>query len=261
MTSYPEFGDKTEGKEVVSAFAGEVKGRTSKHVSICIDIILLPIVIITGAGPNGLGAALAETLAGGSPGLLVLTGRSKEKVQEVAKSLASTFPNIETRILDLDIASFKSIRDTAAVVNSYPEKIDILINNAGVMNIAERTVSPDGFEMHLATNYLGLFLFTNSIMPKLLNDGGARIVNISSSGYIFSPFRFADYNFEGHELPESQHPPKSLCEMYGLPWGLGYLPTIAYGQSKTGVMLYSAKLGQLVVDRGVTAVCVHPGGK
>lgn len=92
--------------------------------------------------------------------------------------------------------------------------------------------------MHLATNYLGPFLFTNSIMKKLISSGTARIVNVSSNGYIFSPFRFADYNFEEKMIPESEYPPKELCKSFGLPWGLGYLPTIAYGQSKTAIMLY-----------------------
>ena len=129
------------------------------------------------------------------------------------------------------------------------------------MNIPSRTLSADGFEMHLATNYLGVFLFTNSIMSKLINHGGGRIVNVSSNGYMFSPFRFGDWNFEGKELPESEYLPRELCEGFGVPWGLGYLPTVAYAQSKTAVMLYSERLGKLVGEQGVTSVCVHAGGK
>ncbi|TVY73167.1 putative oxidoreductase [Lachnellula suecica] len=239
-----DFGDKTEGKEVVSAFADQVRGKT---------------ILITGVGPNGLGATFAETLAAEAPRLLILTARSSEKVETVQKKLSNTFPGVEVRVLLLDVSSFDSIRRAAAIVNDYPESIDILINNAGVMNIEERTTNSDGFEMHLATNYLGAFLFTNSIMRKLVSDGGARIVNLSSSGYIFSPFRFADYNFEGKPLPESEHPPKALCEAYGLPWGLGYLPTIAYGQSKTALMLFSTQLAKSVGQKGITSVCVHPG--
>lgn len=128
------------------------------------------------------------------------------------------------------------------------------------MNIPERTLSADGFEMHLATNYLGSFLFNNLIMDKLTANEGARIVNMSSNGYIFSPFRFADYNFEVNTLPEEEKPPKALCEVYGLPWSLGYTPTIAYGQRKTATILYSAQLSKLVGNKGVTIVCVHRGG-
>jgi NAD(P)-dependent dehydrogenase (short-subunit alcohol dehydrogenase family) len=212
-------------------------------------------------GTNGLGASLAQTLAAESPSLLILTGRSVEKVEIVGKIIKETYPNVPTRILKLDLASFDSVRSAAAEVNAYTEKsIDILINNAGVMNIPERTLSVDGYEMHLATNYLGSFLFTNLITDKLTANEGARIVNMSSNGYMFSPFRFADYNFEGKSLPEEEKPPKALCEAYGLPWGLGYLPTIAYGQSKTAIILYSVQLSKLLANKGVTIVCVHPGG-
>lgn len=220
------------------------------------------IVLVTGVSPNGLGEALVQALAVEAPSLLILTGRDVTKVEAVAKALSSTHPHLQTRVLKLDLSSLVSVRTAAAEVNAYPEQsIDILINNAGIMNVPERTLSPDGFEMHLATNYLGVFLFTNSIMNKLTNGVGARIVNVSSNGYIFSPFRFSDYNFEGKPIPENEHPPKALCETYGLPWGLGYLPTVAYGQSKTAIMLYSVQLAKLLANKNVTTVNVHPGGK
>jgi NAD(P)-dependent dehydrogenase (short-subunit alcohol dehydrogenase family) len=220
------------------------------------------IVLITGVGPNGLGAILSQTLAAHGPALLILTGRSVEKVEIVAKNIASTSPNVATRVLQLDLASLESVREATKEVNAYSEpSIDILINNAGVMNIPERTLTTDGFEAHLAVNYLGAFLFTNRIMGKLTHGGGARIVNVSSNGYMFSPFRFADYNFDGKPIPESETPPKHLCEAYGVPWSLGYSPTIAYGQSKTALLLYSTQLGKLLCRKGVTTVSIHPGGR
>ena len=162
----------------------------------------------------------------------------------------------------MDLSSFDSIRRAAREVDAYQEqRIDILINNAGIMNVPERQLSTDGFELHLATNYLGPFLFTTSIMDKLAFSGKGRIVNVGSNGYAFSPFRFADYNFEGRALPDKEKPPKELCEQYGIPWSLGYTPTIAYGQSKTATMLFTVQLADLFADRGVTAVCVHPGGE
>ncbi len=218
-------------------------------------------VLITGVGPNGLGAALAESLASQDPALLILTGRTLSKVEITSKDIATKYPSVNIRLLELDLASFKSIDAAAAAVNAYLESsIDILINNAGVMNIPERTLSTDGFEMHLAVNYLGAFRFTNSIMGKLLVRGG-RVVNVGSSGYALSPFRFADYNFADKPLPESEQPSEALCKAFGLPWGLGYLPTIAYCQSKTAMMLYSVQLSKLLSAKGVTAVCTNPGGK
>ena len=193
--------------------------------------------------------------------LLVLTARDMSKVQAVTQELNANYPDVKTRTLQLDVASFKSITSAAAEVNGYAElNLNILINNAGVMNIPERVLSPDGFEMHLATNYLGPFLFTNSIMGKLLNSPGGRTVNITSNGHALSPFQFKDYNFEGKPLPESEKLNKELCKGWSLSWGLGYLPAIAYGQSKTAMILYTVQLSKLLNSKGLSAVCVYPGG-
>lgn len=213
-------------------------------------------------GPNGLGAALAQNLAAQAPTLLILAGRTPSKVHTVTKAIAEEFPDVLTRVLTVDLSSFQSIKSAAREVNDYKEhNIDILVNNAGIMNIPERRLSTDGFELHLATNYLGAYLFTNSIMAKLTISGQARIVNVGSNGYVFSPFRFADYNFDGKPLPDSEKPPRELCEQYGLPWSLDYTPTTAYGQSKTAMMLFTVQLASLLKSKGVTAVCVHPGGE
>ena len=178
--------------------------------------------------------------------------------------IVEEYPNVSTRVLELDMSSFDSIRRAAKEVKAYPEQsIEILINNAGIMNIPERQLSTDGFELHLATNYLGTFLFTTQIIDKLAFSSKGRIVNVGSNGYFFSPFRFADYNFEGEgkALPEDEQPPKELCEQFGIPWSLGYTPTIAYGQSKTATMLFTVQLAKVFGCRGLTAVCVHPGGE
>ena len=218
-------------------------------------------VLITGVGPNGLGAEMALALATKKPGLLILTGRSPSKVEAVTEDIATKFPGVKTRILKLDLASFASISSAADNVVSYAESaIDVIINNAGVMNIPERTLS-DGFELQLMVNYLGLALFTNSIMPKLLKSSAGRIVNIVSNGYALSPFRFSDYNFEGKDLPAEEQPLKEMCDAYGLPWGLGYLPAVAYGQSKTAGILYTVELATRLKDKGASVICVHPGGE
>ncbi|CAG8961510.1 hypothetical protein HYFRA_00013861, partial [Hymenoscyphus fraxineus] len=131
---------------------------------------------------------------------------------------------------------------------------------AGIMNIPIRTLSTEGYELHLATNYLGLFLFTNLLISALvLKKGVGRVVNVASDGYRFSPFRFGDWNFEGGTstltLPENEWPDEELCRVFGVPRGGGYIPTIAYAQSKTAVVIYSGVLG----GRGVECVSVHPG--
>ncbi|KAF7854677.1 hypothetical protein EAF04_010246 [Stromatinia cepivora] len=201
MTSHSEFWEKTEGSEVASIFVDEVKQKNS----------------IPSPAQMDSGQSLAQTLAAHGPNLLVLTGRSTYRVEAVTNLIGEAYPNVQTRILKLDVALFDPARSAVSEANAYPEKrIDILINITGI-NTSIRTLSPDGFEIHLVTNYLWSFLLTNLIMDKLTAEGGARIVNMSSNGYIFSPFRFADYNFEGSTLPEEKKPPKALCEAYRLP--------------------------------------------
>ena len=204
---------------------------------------------------------MASALAAHSPKLLILTGRSLSKVEAVVKDIAAKHPEMNTRIIELDLASFASITAAVAQVLIHAgNAIDILINNAGIMNIPERTLF-EGFEAHLMVNYLGPVLFTNSIMPKLLESGAARVVNVVSNGYALSPFRFSDYNFDGKELSADEQPVKEVCDAYGLPWSMEFLPAIAYGQSKTAGILYTVELATRLKEKGVSAVCVHPGGK
>ena len=208
-----------------------------------------------------MGENLAHALATKQPALLILTGRTPSKVEQVSKALSADFPKVKTRTLKLDIASFKDIERAAAEVQKYSESgIDILINNAGVMNIPERQLSVDGFEMQLATNYLGLWLFTNSIIGKVIAAKG-RVVNVVSNGYMLSPFRFSDYNFEGKELPKSEQPSEEMCKAFGVPWTLEYAPPIAYGQSKTAAILYTKQLAKSLAPKGVSVTCLNPGRK
>ncbi|KAH6664081.1 retinol dehydrogenase [Halenospora varia] len=241
MTTHAEFHAQTTGETVASAFSPGIRGKT---------------ILITGVSPSSLGTQLAHTLAAHSPKLLILTGRTPAKVQLVIDSLTSTYPHVQTQILQLDVSSFSSVRTAAAEVGRYEEKIDILINNAGIMNLPERQLSVDGYELQLATNYLGLFLFTNLLLSQKSLSPQARTVNVGTTGYAFSPFRFSDYNFTpGKEVEESELPPKEIFEGFGMEWGRGYLPVVGYAQSKSAVMLYTRGLAK----RGFGAICVHPG--
>lgn len=157
------------------------------------------VVLITGCSPDGLGAEAARVIALHKPALIVLAGRSIPKCEETANILKSQSPGVRTRILQIDLASQASVHKAAAEVNSYIESINILINNAAVMAIPTLTKTTDGIECQLGINYIGHFLFTNLIMPKILaggRDGDARIINVSSKGYLHSPVRLHDLNFE-----------------------------------------------------------------
>jgi NAD(P)-dependent dehydrogenase (short-subunit alcohol dehydrogenase family) len=220
--------------------------------------------VITGVNPNGIGGALAKALAAHSPRLLILTGRTASKVEAVEKKINTSAPGVQVRIVLFDISSFASIAKAAEEINGYAEpSIDVVFNNAGVMNIPERRLSADGFEMQFATNYLGLVLFTMSLLPKVKLSAAGRIVNVVSNGYALSPVRFSDYNFDGkgNELPDDEKPNKAACEMFGVPLGFDYLPPIAYGQSKTAGILFTRELADRLKGTNVIVNSVHPGGK
>jgi len=101
------------------------------------------------------------------------------------------------------------VRQAAKEINAKIEKLDILINNAGIMAVKEYEESRDGVEMQFAANHIGHFLLTNLIMGKILVAGegeGARVVNVSSGGYVCSGVRFEDWNFEVFILLSSPLP-------------------------------------------------------
>lgn len=160
------------------------------------DRIAGKVVLTTGVSPSGLGAAFCQAIAKASPQLLILAGRSPERVQETASAITSQYPNVAVRTLTLDLASLAQVREAAEQVNAWDDvdRIDVLVNNAGIM--AKPFELVDGIESQFLTNHLGPFLFTNLIMDKLLKSKSPRVVCVSSDGHRLSHIRFEDYNFE-----------------------------------------------------------------
>ena len=137
MASHEEFGAQTEASTVAEAFSSQIANK---------------VILITGVNAGGIGGSAAEALAAHSPKMLILSGRSQNKVEEVIEKIKLLHPDVSCRYLHLDLSSQKSVRAAAKEVLSYSDvpQIDILINNAGVMNIPERTLSEDGIEMQFA---------------------------------------------------------------------------------------------------------------
>jgi NAD(P)-dependent dehydrogenase (short-subunit alcohol dehydrogenase family) len=176
--------------------------------------------VVTGASA-GLGVETVRTLAGAG-------ARVVGTVRDLAKGEAALAGIDGVELIELDLASLASVRVGAEAIRSSVDRIDLLVNNAGVMATPfERTV--DGFELQLGTNHLGHFLLTTSVLD--LVDG--RIVNLSSRGHLRSGFVFEDPNFD--ERP--------------------YDKWLAYGQSKTANILFAVGLAA----RGHAAFAVHPG--
>jgi NAD(P)-dependent dehydrogenase (short-subunit alcohol dehydrogenase family) len=157
-----------------------------------------------------------------------------EKIQKLNSAIKVSFVRIE-------LDDFDSVRKAADAVNGLVTKVDILINNAGVMAIPNFTTNKNGIESQFATNHLGHFLLTALIFPKILAAGkGARIVNLTSDGYMIGPCRFEDYNFQD---------------------GAEYDGWSAYGQAKTANILFTRQLSTKIASRGIFSFAVHPGGK
>ena len=118
MISHPDFGSTTTATEVAKVFAVNVRGKT---------------VLITGCSPNNIGFATAQAVATADIGLLIISGRSSSKLDQVADTLLAITPDLSLRKLIMDLSSQQSVKTAAEQVNAYHENIDVLVNCAGVM--------------------------------------------------------------------------------------------------------------------------------
>jgi NAD(P)-dependent dehydrogenase (short-subunit alcohol dehydrogenase family) len=152
--------------------------------------------VITGPSVSSIGAETAMSLTYAKPSQIILLGRTESKALPVVHKIKSINEGVSVSFFHIDLASLASVRKAAAEVNRKVEKIDYLINNAGIMGIPEFKKSEDGIELQFASNHVGYFLSTNLLMKKIFAAGrGARIVNVSSNGFELGEVRFDDWNF------------------------------------------------------------------
>lgn len=152
-------------------------------------------VLITGPSDGGIGAETALCLASQSPSTLILAGRNKAKIQPVIDKITQLSPDVKSIFVELDLSSQTSVRSAAAEINAQVEHIDVLINNAAIM-ACPFSRTEDNLEIQFGTNFIGPFLFTGLLLPKIRAAGpGARIVNVSSSAHRFEGIRFEDLDF------------------------------------------------------------------
>lgn len=192
-------------------------------------------ILVTGVSA-GLGIETARALvAHGAQ--VVGAARDLKKAEgateEVRKAAAANSGSIE--LIELDLASLKSVRASADALLKKGEAFDVIIANAGVM-ATPLGHTADGFETQFGTNHLGHFVFANRI-AGLIRDGG-RLINLSSSGHRFANVDLDDPNFER----------------------TAYEPFVAYGRSKTANILFAVAFDARHRARGVRAAAVHPGG-
>jgi protochlorophyllide reductase len=193
-------------------------------------------VLVTGAN-SGLGLRTAEALA--HKGAHVLMGCRDATRGEAARShvtTSATGPAPE--VVPLDLADLGSVREAAQSVAGAVERLDVLVNNAGVMAMPlRRTV--DGFELQFATNHLGHYALTGLLLPALQRATGPRVVTVSSNGHRMGRNDWSDPNWERRR----------------------YLKWPAYGQSKLANLLFTRELARRAHEAGssLVAVAAHPG--
>ncbi|ETS77713.1 hypothetical protein PFICI_09775 [Pestalotiopsis fici W106-1] len=257
-TTHSEFNDQTEALEVANAFADSVRGKT---------------VLVLGVNRLGLGFTTAEAFASQTPAHLIIASRTPSKIQECIDALEKEYPDVNYRLLQIDLSKQKSVRTAAAEVLSWDDipTIDIVVQNGGTMGIEERTLTEEGIELHLATNHVGNFLFANLIMPKLIKaaernpvPGATRVISVSSGSPQMSVMRWSDLTFETKncDLPESEQPNYGFLKMAGCadPENQSYIPWEGYNQSKVANLLFAIGLSARVYDKhGILSVAVHPG--
>jgi NAD(P)-dependent dehydrogenase (short-subunit alcohol dehydrogenase family) len=191
-----EFNFHTEARTVVERWGERIKGKTGKSYSAdSPSVILIKAVVITGTSEGGLGATTVVALAHAQPSKIFLLARTEGKVTNVINKIAEISPSAQTTFISIELDDFNSVRRAAATILTLTERIDVLINNAGVMAIPWEK-SKYGIEKTLAINHLGHFLLTKRLLPALIAAGpGSRVINLTSAGYKMGPFRFDDWNF------------------------------------------------------------------
>jgi NAD(P)-dependent dehydrogenase (short-subunit alcohol dehydrogenase family) len=191
-------------------------------------------ILVTGA-TDGLGRALARELAAAGATVL-LHGRSKQRLEDTRREVAAATGSDRLRTYLADLAALEQVRRLGREVAGDQQRLDVLVNNAGIAGGGPRQQSADGYELRFAVNYLAAFLLTNLLLPLLRRSAPARIVNVASVGQV--PIDFDDVMLERR-----------------------YDPMRAYRQSKLAQILFTFELAERLRaagEDGVTVNALHP---
>ena len=195
------------------------------------------IAVVTG-GNVGLGFASVQGLAARGA-RVVLACRRVDSGHEAVDRIRSRVPNASVEVLRLDLAEAGSISDFAKTLLANYDRLDILMNNAGVVNHPERVHTPDGHELQMATNHFGHFALTGRLFDRLCNTEDARVVVLSSAATRAGEIRFDDLDWRERTYDRLE----------------------AYGDSKLANLHFMVALQRRFESHGVQAIAVaaHPG--
>src|SRR5467141_1846229 len=193
------------------------------------------LAVVTGAD-TGLGFETARVLAARGASV-VLAVRDTDKGKRAAAAIAGAAPGADVTVQPLDLTCLDSVRAAAAALRARHPRIDLLVNNAGVM-FPPRQTTVDGFELQLGTNHLGHFALTGLLLGQMLPVPGSRVVTVSSLAHRIR----ARINFDDLQAERS------------------YSRVAAYSQSKLANLMFSYELQRRLSGEGTTiAVAAHPG--
>ena len=192
-------------------------------------------VVVTG-GNSGIGLETATALAAMGARVL-LTARNADRGRAAVAEIAGRTPGAQVQLVVFDLADLSSVRRGAAEILEQAPRLDVLVNNAGLV-LSERRVTADGYEATFATNHLGPFLLTNLVLDRLRASAPARVVNVASTAHNSARkgIPFDDLQSEGR-----------------------YRGMRVYGQSKLANILFTNELARRLEGTGVTANSLHPG--
>ncbi|XP_058053582.1 retinol dehydrogenase 12-like [Anopheles bellator] len=191
------------------------------------------VILITGAN-TGIGKKTARELLKRG-GKVYIACRSLERANEARNDIVAQTGLGNIHVRELDLASMESIRQFAKSFMAEEPRLDLLINNAGVM-ACPKALTKDGFELQLGTNHLGHFLLTNLLLERLKESAPSRIVNLSSLAHKYGKINRSDLNSER-----------------------SYNQVTAYCQSKLANVMFTRELAKRLAGTGVTAYALHPG--
>lgn len=193
------------------------------------------VAVVTGAN-SGLGYETALGLA--EKGVeVIMACRNLEKAEKAKSKIINQYPEAQITCMKIDVSSLREVREFANQFQRNYEKLDLLINNAGIM-MSPHKVTEDGFENQLATNYLGHFALTGLLLPLLAKAPGSRVVTVSSLSYKWAEIQFDDFHAQK-----------------------GYSRRKAYGQSKRACLVFAYELHRRLAAAGYStlSVAAHPG--
>jgi len=193
------------------------------------------IAVVTGTGGIGFEDALALARAGAE---VILAGRNPDRGAEAIAAIHHAVPSAQVRFEAVDLASLTSVAALAGRIKGRTDRLDLLINNAGVMRPPRRMTTQDGFEIQLGVNYLGHFALTGHLLPLLLNSDGARVVTLSSVAARQGAINFDDLQAERT-----------------------YRSMQVYAQSKLACLIFAFELQRRsqAAGWGLSSLAAHPG--